>query len=131
MADSTELGLFVVVPQSHSCYDNDHYRYSHNHPGVAFLQGITPYDLMTNLPPPRKGDSGRCQISVSNHINSWTMSHFGENVITRERSDRSNLFSQHNEIASPPSAARNDKCDIVEIVSLPHSEHEERPKALL
>jgi len=29
--------------------------------------------------------------------------------------DRSNLFSQHNEIASPPSAARNDKCDIVEL----------------
>jgi len=45
------------------------------------------------------------------------MSHFGENVIARERSDRSNLFSQHNEIASPPSAARNDKCDNVELVN--------------
>jgi hypothetical protein len=29
--------------------------------------------------------------------------------------DRSNLFSQHNEIASPPSAAGNDKCDIFEV----------------
>jgi hypothetical protein len=48
-------------------------------------------------------------------LTNWTMSHFGENVIARERSDRSNLFSQHNEIASPPSAARNDKCDIVEL----------------
>jgi hypothetical protein len=45
------------------------------------------------------------------------MSHFGENVIARERSDQSNLFSQHNEIASPPSAARNDNCDNVELVS--------------
>jgi len=44
------------------------------------------------------------------------MSHFGENVMARERSDRGNLFSQHNEIASPPSAARNDACDIVEIL---------------
>jgi len=43
------------------------------------------------------------------------MSHSEENVIARERSDRSNLFSQHNEIASPPPAARNDKCDIVEL----------------
>ena len=47
------------------------------------------------------------------------MSHFGKNVIARERSDRSNLLSQHNEIASPPSAARNDKCDIVEVGSEP------------
>ena len=49
-------------------------------------------------------------------MSTWTMSHFGENVIARERSDRSNLLSQHNEIASPPSAARNDKCDIVEVL---------------
>jgi hypothetical protein len=52
------------------------------------------------------------------------MSHFGENVIARERSDRSNLLSQHNEIASPPSAARNDKCDIVEVARVPYGNTE-------
>ena len=49
-------------------------------------------------------------------MTTWTMSYFGKNVIARERSDRSNLLSQHNEIASPPSAARNDKCDIVQLL---------------
>jgi hypothetical protein len=42
VADSTELGLFVVVPQSHSCYDDHHYPYPCNHPDASSLQGITP-----------------------------------------------------------------------------------------